>query len=135
MRVSVILPILVFCLYSPLARSQSLEQQAMCAKQAQKTFEELDNGYKSDTSFFDYHSHYSTKFKKCFMVTEETNTRSGGQYLKLFLLDAFERRDYARYGEFQFDSTLMCDLMASHKETKHCRTRKEFDEFIAKYME
>ena len=120
------------------AYAQSLEDQARCAAQAQKAFNEFEREWKNDpankafkTLSTDYQSHYNTKLKKCLMLITMMGNQS---QTSVYLSDAYERRIYAEYlsGEVP---PITCRLIPSLRQKKYCNSREEFDAFVAEYME
>lgn len=139
------------------ARSQSsLDQQAQCAALAKKSFEEFESEAKANAEKLlgerilgaDYQSHYNSRLEKCFMlINQASNLSAIGTILhQYFLLDAIERRYYGSYGFNQVaDRSLAertgqtkyewCELEPTMGQKTVCKTRKEFDAFVAKYMD
>jgi hypothetical protein len=132
-----------------LARSQSLDFQAMCATQSRKTFQEYENEFKTGSSgnmyrtvSSDYQSHYNTKLKKCLLLIEATRMLGEQTSTSAYLSDAYERREYASYlwisqkdKQFWEVPPSHCELMPSLRNKKNCTSREEFDAFVAEYME
>ena len=134
-----------------LARSQTLDLQAMCATQARKAFQEWEkdqNEPKYKSSFplvsADYQSHYNTKIKKCLVLIEANHSATKNEQIStsVLLTDAFERRVYANYlwisrpNKMYWEVPPMtCELLPSLRDQKQCKTREEFDAFVADYME
>ena len=155
------LGLLCLLLIATTASAQSLEQQAMCAKQAKAYFQEdnpdnqkanqkaLDYGYKSLGS--DYVSHYNAKLNRCFVLVDGSSQAPDGRFgTNSQLADAFERRIYATYGwtsekgkRYWEVPPTICELMPKgkpalnedHRETTNCSSKDEYDAFVAKYME
>jgi hypothetical protein len=126
------------------ASAQSLEQQAMCAKQAKIAFDNYAADY-SNTGLpkpvsTDYQSHYNTKLNKCLIDVQSTRPMGEEFLTSVVLVDAFERRVYAVYtrtiarGEGILPPT-KCDLIPTPQTQTHCTSKDEFDAFVAKYME
>src|SRR6516225_1115553 len=68
-------------------------------------------------------------------------TRSTGQQFvtSAVLMDAFERRVYAKYSGSQINSINIgspttCDLIPTSRTKTHCSSKNEWDAFVAKYM-
>jgi hypothetical protein len=120
-------------------RAQTLDQQERCASSARKFFNEMQAEVnvearepKSPTSVFssDYESHYNTTLNRCLILVKKV-LRSG---LTVYLVDANERREYAYY--FDNDGHISCTLTTSSaKPVTYCKTKQEFDEFVARHME
>ena len=116
------------------AHSQSLDQQATCAAQAKRAFQEYS------TLGMIGRSHYNAKINRCLILTD--NTYSHGNYLSnhVNLWDALELRNYASWlSQTETPEDLVevvtCELTRNFKDKKNCTTREEFDAFIAEYME
>jgi hypothetical protein len=65
------LGLLCLLLTATAASAQSLEQQAICAKQAKVAFEEYSSDPKASSSeklTNDYESHYNPKLNRCFIA-------------------------------------------------------------------
>jgi hypothetical protein len=90
----------------------------------------------------DYQSHYDTKIGKCLMLVETSDLVNGETSNTAYLIDANERRPYATYvwmsrkGKKYWEvPPLACELAPSLRDKKDCKTREEFDAFVAKYLE
>ena len=87
-------------------RAQSLQNQAICAAQAKKTFAE-DNAewdrqdkqmnLGMETISVDYESHYNTKINRCLMLVIRTYNFGKQISTSKNLFDAIERRGYGAY--------------------------------------
>jgi hypothetical protein len=86
MRVGVGIAIIVIASSTLIARGQSLQEQDICAKQAESTVAQLLGQGGNDGGR--YQSHYNTKLKKCLLLFDLSN-------LSAILIDAFERRPFA----------------------------------------
>ncbi len=84
------------------------------------------------------------KLGKCLMLVERTDMvgREFSKTAYLLIMDANERRQYATYlwmsreGKKYWEVPPMaCELAPSLREKRFCKTREEFDEFAAPYME
>jgi len=147
MRARIVLAIIGAILLSTVGRSQTLDLQAMCAEQAQKTFQELEREFKNDpasklfrTVSSHYQRHYNTKLKKCLVLIEAIRMLDNQQSIVVDLIDAFERRPYASYQGIlregkEEGAPMTCKLTASYRQKKKCTTREEFDALVAEYME
>ena len=125
----------------PCAVAQPLTQQAQCAAQAKTEYVEAQAEWKqkrggAQVVTSNYSSHYNTKLQKCLMLLSMTTTSETHKDAEIFTLtDAYERRGYAFYFSEGGDARPNCFLWPTHTETIYCKTRAEFDEFIASYME
>ena len=145
--------VIAFC---PLAHAQSLQEQDICAKQAQKAFEYWRGDDKKmprqqmpilpDTQTItlkeEYQSHYNTRIKKCLVLIEYNTQNEGETHVNKVLLDAFERRYYGYYlwtsrpGKKVWEvPPISCELAPSFQEQTNCTSTEAFDAFVAKYME
>jgi hypothetical protein len=129
-----------------MARGQSLQEQGVCAKQAQRTFQEDWQKPQLPANFTtvsqNYQSHFNTKLRKCLVLIECTLSEGKELITSAQLMDAYERRMYASYfrtsnqsEEFWQVITSNCEITPSFHEKTHCTSREEFDAFVAKYME
>jgi hypothetical protein len=136
-----------------IARAQSLDVQAQCASQARKAFQELENEnraeYKQSASMqrgaSDYQNHYNTKLDRCLMLIHRRSfiplsANLSDQQRQTVLVDANERRHYAIYIETQLAAEPkprldVCELIPGMRLKTVCKSRDEFDAFVAPYME
>jgi hypothetical protein len=58
------------------------------------------------------------------------------------LWDAFERRQYATWlwsahetKKYWEQPPISCELSANYRDKKNCKTKEEFDAFVAEFME
>jgi hypothetical protein len=131
------------------ASAQTLEYQAMCAAQAKKAFQEAvaedkiqSQKFGMTTLSFDYQSHYNTKIKKCLILTGQTFTAGKQPTTSIHLWDAFERREYATWlwtahetKKYWEQPPISCELIANYQSKRYCKTKEEFDAFVAEFME
>lgn len=132
MRAAIGVAIIIIGLGS-LAKSQSLQEQEMCAKQtpnALQYWKEKNRDQQSNDYWFQ--NHYNTRLKKCFVnIRYNKSTFSAA-----VLIDVYEYRTYAVYFEMNTQkSNFRCDLIPSSLEKRSCSSKKEFDAFVSKYME
>jgi len=132
-------------------RAQSLQDQAICAAQARKTFQEENVEWDRQdkqtnlgmrTIGVDYESHYNAKINRCLMLVIRTYSFGKETSTSKSLYDAIERRQYGQYlwtsreGKKYWEvPPLSCELTPSHSETQYCKSEDEFSAFVAKYME
>jgi hypothetical protein len=83
----------------------------------------------------DYQSHYFTKTGKCLVLVETSDMLAGA-------ISTTEGRPYATYvwmsqkdKKYWEVPPTACELSPSLREKKQCKTREEFDAFVAGYME
>jgi hypothetical protein len=136
-----------------IARAQSLGVQEQCASQARKAFQDLEDEnraeYKQSTltqrGASGYQSHYNTKLDRCLMLVHRRSfiplsASLSDQQRHSVLVDANERRTYAIYIETQLAAEPkpkldVCELVPGMRLKTVCKTRDEFDAFVAGYME
>src|SRR5262249_18835308 len=139
----------VFLVFWCEAHGQTLDQQERCAQQARRAFQEIqaeariaDKKFGSHELSSDYQSHYNTKIGKCLMLVDTTSSLAGETSMAAYLIDAYERRQYAYYlwmtkkdKKYWEVPPLSCELTPRLNEKRFCTSREEFDEFVANYME
>ena len=123
--------------------AQAPDQQERCALQAKRFFqeefaEETDDlarqlGPKRISS--SYQSRYNTKSNRCFVLVEIRSSTGGHISMSTHLVDANERRYYAYYVWIDDKNPAICELSRSFRDKELCKTREEFDGFVAGYME
>jgi hypothetical protein len=130
-------------------RAQSLQEQATCAAQARKTFQEDNAEWDRQnkqigihTVSLDYESHYNAKINRCLMLVTRIMTVGNKSHTSKNLYDAIERRPYAGYvwiaredKKYWEVPPVSCELTPTHNETQYCKSEDEFNAFVAKYME
>jgi hypothetical protein len=137
--------------FGPIARAQSLDQQEQCSQQAKHAYAEQEAQNRADTQEMglktvrmsgDYQSHYNVKLGKCLMLIERRDIVGSQFTTTAYVIDANERRQYATYVWMSRDGKkywevppMACELNPSLREKRPCKTRDEFDEFVALYME
>jgi hypothetical protein len=125
-------------------RGQSLQEQAICAQQAEKAFQAYNNvsdpHYKLLTSA--YQSHYNKKINKCLVLINEMSVMNEEFMETAELIDAFENRQFANYiratkqGRKSWEAEpLNCVLRPSLNNETLCSSRREFDAFVSTYMD
>jgi hypothetical protein len=143
--------ILIAIAFGSIGRAQSLDQQERCAQQARRAYTELDAQNSAETQKMglktvnisgDYQSHYNVKLGKCLMLVERSDMLGSQSITTAYVMDANERRQYATYvwmsreGKKYWEVPPMaCELAPRLGEKRICKTRDEFDEFAAPYME
>jgi hypothetical protein len=96
-------------------------------------------------TYQEYQSHYNPKLKKCFAAIR-TSSDKGSEALnyRISFIDPIENRDYGSYmwlkesakGSLYYgDNPHICRMQASQKDEKRCSSLKEFESFVASYME
>jgi hypothetical protein len=143
--------ILIAIAFGSIAHAQSLDQQERCAQQAKRAYAEslaefeAYNGATTQKTVRisgDYQSHYNMKLGKCLMLVETRDMLGSQSTTTAYVVDANERRQYATYvwmsreGKKYWEVPPMaCEPTPSLREKRFCKTREEFDEFAAPYME
>lgn len=139
--------------YGTVAHSQSLAVQQQCAAQARKAFQELEKENRAEFNpstsvnrgIGDYQSHYNPKLDRCLMLIQRRSpiplsTDNSDQQRQWIMIDANERRYYAVYVETQLAAEPTprldkCELVPGMRLKTVCKSRDEFDAFVATYME
>ena len=137
---------------STVVHSQSREQQEQCALQAQNTHQDLVAEYKLKSKRLgrfqpkavssNYRSYYNTKLKRCLILIDTTRVLENKSANSVRLRDTSEqRRTYAYYLSVSREnephserSPTTCELTPTFRKTTICKSREEFDSFVAKYM-
>jgi hypothetical protein len=132
------------------AHAQTLDQQERCAMEAKRSFQEIEakdlaQGKAVGVSQIEsnYQSHYNTKMGKCLMLVEKSSMLgAGNSSTTAHLIDANEQRPYATYvwisrkdKKYWDVPPAACELDPSMREKRTCKTREEFDAFVAGYLE
>jgi hypothetical protein len=122
---------------SVVARSQSLQEQSSCAKQAEKAYQDYIGGgavagFKLLSS--DYESHYNSDLKRCLVLIDEVFKTNEQTSSSTTLVDAFERHTFAQY-MVSGANRLDCELAPALKKSTSCSSRAEFDAFVSEYMQ
>jgi hypothetical protein len=146
-----VLAIILIVVNGSVARSQPSDFHARCATEAQKLFQEA--GHDANVNPLvspiapvsrHYQSHYNTQLKKCLMLLEENQYVANQIVTSATLIDTDDRYLYAFYlyvwraegekGGLQ-NSPAMCELNPDLQTKIQCDGRREFDAFVARYME
>jgi len=122
-------------LIAGVVRSQSLDEQAMCAEQAKKAFQEYSDLDKFASEamgmtrvMIDYQSHYNTKIEKCLIYISRIRASASKRDLSIFLFDANEKREYAAWVSGG------CVLPPRYPSKRNCTSREEFDALVEEYL-
>lgn len=143
--------ILITIAFGSIARAQSPDQQEQCAQLAKRVYAEFGvenaaetqkTGSKKVRILGDYQSHFNVKLGKCLMLIETRDMLDSQFIISAYVVDVNERRQYATYAWMSREGKkywevppMACSLALSLRETRICKTRDEFDEFLAPYME
>ncbi len=123
-------------------KTASLELQGKCAAQAREEF--ILEGYKTTDQFASFSSHYNLKLNKCFVLTQNTDTKTsrGEIVTSETLVDAFEGKVFGTYiwssrkgKKFWEVPPLQCKVTLTSGEDQVCHSSDEFDEGVKHYME
>jgi hypothetical protein len=114
----------------------TLSQQAKCAEQSHKDFE--DWGYSKKESP-DFVSHYNRKFDKCFVQFQNLLSSNPSVFFWRELYDAYGGKQYGRYGsEHDVNSLrekiISCEIEVEGEE-QVCNSEEEFLKLARHYME
>jgi hypothetical protein len=121
-----------------MAQGQSLQEQPICAQQAEAAFQEY-KGSAHPPGFSDYKSHYNETLNKCLILINQKSELNGQPVMATELYDAIERRVLASYIQLKKEgkeSLLNCELKPTLQEKETiCVSKQQFDAFVSKYME
>ena len=121
-----------------MAKGQSVQGQATCAKQALAAFEDYKGGA-HPPGVNDYQNHYNKTLDKCFILINQKSELNGQPATATELYDAIERRVLASYIQLTKEGKqyrLNCELKPTPQEKETiCGSKHEFDAFVSKYME
>jgi hypothetical protein len=127
---------------SGIARAEPTHERANCEKQAKSSFEELTQEYVSvlenvkvrfEITANDYQAAFSDKVNSCLLLVHKTASINREISDTSYLIDAVSRTMYALYLETS-GSMASCLLIPTIKETKPCKSRREFDDFVGLYL-
>ena len=135
MGCSAFLPIIAF---ASNASAKSPQEQALCAKHAETAYQAYNNagsvlGFKVESSW--HQSHYNKKLNKCLILVDQMYQYNGETSITAQLLDAFERRVFAKYTLNLNNNFKNCELTPTLGKREKCSSKNEFDAFVDKYME
>ena len=115
------------------ASARSPNEQEICAKQAEKTYQAYNNAGSVESSW--HQSHYNKKLNKCFILVDQMYQHNGETTITAQLFEAFERHVFAKYTFNLKDNSLDCELTLSFDQRVSCSSKNAFDAFVDKYME
>ena len=84
-----------------------------------------------------YQSHYNINLKRCLVLIETHRFMAGfnTNAHSVTLLDAHDKNQYGKYLLFSsHDVPVKCELSPPHQQMTICKSRAQFDAFVAKYM-
>jgi hypothetical protein len=114
-------------------KTNTLELQEKCAKQAAFVFKESGLKQEATNGFI---NHYNDKLNKCMVILQATNVVEKEFAIRRTIYDAFEGTERGEFfGKFSEESTYRCEVTLPSGEKKPCRTLSEFEELAKVYME
>lgn len=129
---------------------ENLELQEKCSLRVTKVMNHPNYAHPVQSGvnvYREQQSHYNGKLKKCFAVIRgNTTDKSASDYSSFtsWLIDAYEERTYASYiwaastatdkKNFMLQPTV-CTLTHSLSNERRCQSYKEYEAFVALYME
>jgi hypothetical protein len=136
MRLGVLCLLFIIAIASN-ASAKSLQEQALCAKQAEIAYQAYNNagsvpGFKVESSW--HQSHYNKKLNRCLLLVDRMYQNNGETSIAAQLVDAFERHVLAKYNFNLKDNSLDCELTPTLDKREKCSSNA-FDAFVEKYME
>jgi len=123
------------------ARSEPANERARCETQAGSSFQELTREHVSVLESLNlpfeiisnqYQAAYSEKLSSCLLLIRKRMSIRREISDTSYLIDATSRNMYALYAVD--GGAVSCMLIPSIKETKACKSRREFDDFVGKYL-
>jgi hypothetical protein len=123
------------------SKSESLELQEKCARQAAALFK-ADGWEKGHMAGFE--NHYNEKMNRCFILEGDTDPKTTPVrvYISETLLDAFEHKTLGSYlwvsdppKKYWEAPPLQCEVTAPSGEKTVCKSSDEFDELVKVYMQ
>jgi hypothetical protein len=133
--------IAVFVLGGP-AHAGPTRERAGCETQAKISFQDLMHEYVSvlqnvkarfEITQSDYRAAFSNKVNSCLLLVYKKTSINGENSDTSYLIDAASRTMYALYVETD-GAMASCLLIPSIAETKPCKNRREFEDFVGNYL-
>ncbi len=124
-------------------REQPGVVQDKCEFRANIAFREWFELRKAEAQFWnedvdnltaDYHGYYSGRLQSCLILVEESASSKRGLERVSFVVDITGQREYAYYLADN-NEVVVCELKPAINHQSFCKTRNEFDDFIAAYMD
>lgn len=125
-----------------LARADPTHERAGCDTQAKSSFQDLTHEYVSvlenvrvpfEIITNDYQAAFSAKLDTCLLLIHKRISVNGEISDTSYLIDALSRTMYALYVETN-GNVATCLLIPSVEETRPCKGRGEFDDFVGPYL-
>jgi hypothetical protein len=121
-------------------KSDTLDEQAKCATQARKDFEDWSYSAREGADFV---SHYNPSLDRCFVQFQYTRGATAGGRIWFFrtVFDAFEGKEYASYSwlsekdkKFWEVPPKTCEVTLPSGDKKRCQSDDEFMQIVKVYM-
>ncbi|MDR3420729.1 MAG: hypothetical protein P4L80_05730 [Xanthobacteraceae bacterium] len=128
--------------FGGIVHADPTHERASCEMQAKSSFQDLTQEYVSvlenvkvrfEIIANDYQAAFSDKVNSCLLLIHKTASINREISDTSYLIDAASRTMYALYVETN-GSVASCLLIPSIKETKPCKGRSEFDDFVWNYL-
>ncbi len=127
---------------SAIVRADPTHERASCETQAKSSFQDLTQEYISvllnvqvrfEIIANDYQAAFSNKLNSCLLLVHKTASINRKISDTSYLIDATSRTMYALYVETN-GNVASCLLIPSIEETKPCKNRREFEDFVGNYL-
>jgi hypothetical protein len=128
--------------FSGIAHADPTHERVGCETQAKSSFQDLTQEYVSvllnvkvrfEIIANDYQAAFSEKVNSCLLLVHKTASIDRKVSDTSYLIDAASRTMYALYVETN-GNVASCLLIPTVKETKPCRNRREFEDFVGNYL-
>jgi hypothetical protein len=128
--------------FGGIAYADPTHERANCETQAKSSFQDLTQEYVSvllnvkvrfEIIANDYQAAFSEKVNSCLLLVHKTASIDRKVSDTSYLIDAASRTMYALYVETN-GNVASCLLIPTVKETKPCRNRREFEDFVGNYL-
>ncbi len=128
--------------FGGIARAGPTQERASCETQAKSSFQDLTQEYLSvllnvqvrfEIIANDYQAAFSDKVNSCLLLVHKTASINREISDTSYLIDAASRTMYALYVETN-GNVASCLLIPSINESKPCKNRREFEDFVGYYL-
>jgi hypothetical protein len=128
--------------FGGIARADPTHERANCERQAKSSFQDLMQEYVSvllnvkvrfEIIANDYRAGFSEKANSCLLLVHKKASINREISDTSYLIDAASRTMYALYVETDGSMT-SCLLIPTVKDTKPCKNRREFEDFVGNYL-
>ncbi len=125
-----------------MAHAGPTQERAGCEAEAKASFQDLMHEYVSvlqnvkarfEITQSDYRAAFSDKVNSCLLLVFKKTSINGENSDTSYLIDAASRTMYALYVETD-GAMASCLLIPSVQETKPCKNRREFEDFVGNYL-